>query len=1113
MEGNMSTSRRSRRSSLLGIGLSALVVAMLALPATLAAQTRQTVTGTVTTPQGQPASGVRVGIVGGGGATVTDASGRYSLSVPANAALSFTHIAYQPLEVNVAGRTTVNVQLSAAVTRLEELVVTGYQTQRRADVTAAVSSVNLEAVETQTSSSVIQRLSGRVPGVTVETSGSPGARSTVRVRGVSSFQNNNPLYIIDGVPVEESFANFLNPNDVESIQVLKDASAASIYGSRASNGVVIITTKKGQRAGAPQFTLDVNYGIANAYRGYDDFLIQDPLDYFEFERRRYVNAGLPIPTSLTSLYGDPANPSIPAYIYVHPSAVTSRDQWGRPVVDESKYSFPNALIMPGSAGTNWWDEVFGTGETRDANLAVRGGGQDVRYSVGFNYFDQSGTARGNRFQRGTVRVNTDFNVGRFTVGENFTVAGEESYGGLGGDNFGEGSLIGKNILSQPVIPVYDIQGNFASGKATGLGNNTNPVKEALRGPDNRNRNFRIFGNAFARMTITEALSANTSLGINAGEASFRGFNPIYPENSEPTLVNSISENFSYFTNYTLTNTLNFQQAFRENHNVTLLAGQEAIRSRDRGINASMAGLVSTDVNARYIQAALGDPATRNVTSNGGISALLSFFGKADYNYADRYYLSGTLRRDGSSRLGEEYRWGTFPAFSAGWRVSEEPFMADNAFLTNLMLRFGWGVVGNQNIPTGRTVSGFGGSIGTSFYDINGADTRVVTGYRQTSIGNPLLKWEENQSTNFGIDAEFLGMATLELDFYERNSNNLLFNPPLPATAGQAAQPIVNIGKMQNRGIEGSFGLRGTVAGEVDWNLNLNGSTYRNRIKEIDGQQTQFPGPIGTRTTPSVTMNKLGEAIGSFWGYQNVGFFESQQEIDQLNAQAKQMTGRADAVYWGGAKAGRLKFADINGRDPATGLLTGRPDGVVNADDQTIIGSPHPDFTGGLNFGINWRDWDLSADVFGTFGNDIFDVQKEFYVFRYFPTNVREDLLTDSWTPGADNSGAKYPILDATDQASYVPSSFYVEDGSYVRMRSLQLGYNVPSGGIRGFETVRIFVRGENLFTITGYDGLDPALPALATTGSGGDIRDQARGIDRGVYPTSRIFTIGFGVGF
>jgi TonB-linked SusC/RagA family outer membrane protein len=1042
-----------------------------------------------------------VRVVGTGGGALTDAAGRYSVQAPANGVLNVSRLGYEPMEVTIAGRTSVNIQLTVQATQLEELVVTGYGTQRRGDITSAISTVDMDAVEDQTSSSVIQRLSGRVAGVTVESSGSPGARSTVRIRGVSSFQNNNPLYIIDGTPVEEEYANFLNPHDVESIQVLKDASAASIYGARANNGVVIITTKKGQRGGRPQIAIDASFGMANPVRGYDDFLHTDALEYFKVVKASYENAGQTVPAGFTALFGDPNNPSVPGYTYAAPSTITGTDQWGRPIVDESRYSFPSALIMPGTPGTNWWDEVFGTGEVRDVNLAVRGGGANERYSLGFNYFDQYGTAAFNRYQRGTVRVNTDISVGRLTVGENLTVSMDEHYGGMPFDpgGYAEDGILGKNILMSPIIPVRDVQGNFASSKGPLQGNQTNPLKRADQGKDTRYRNTRIFGNAFANFGLTEALSANTSLGVNAGEGATRGFNPIFPENSEPNLINSIFENDSYFMSWTWNNTLNFQDTFADQHNLNFLVGQEAIKNRSRFISGSMADLVTIDPNARYIQPSIGNPSTRDVSSSGGTSSLLSFFGQANYNFAERYYLSGTLRRDGSSRLGEDHRWGTFPAISLGWRVSQEAFLTNNNLITNMMLRAGWGVTGNQNISAGRTVDFFGGSPGTSSYAITGSDTRLAQGFRQTAIGNPDLKWEENETLNVGLDLEILGSTNLVLDVYERNSDNLLFNPPIPAAAGLAAAPIVNVGQMRNRGIDAQLGFQGILGNDLSWTLDLNGSHYRNEIVRIDGSRDSFSGPIATRfaTTP-MTINQVGHPVGSFYGFISEGMYQNQAEIDALNQQARQETGRPDAQYHSGARPGRIRFKDVDG------------DGVLTQADRTIIGSPHPDFVLGTNLGLNWRRFDLAVDLFGSFGNEIYDVQKEFYIFRHFYSNVRRDLLENSWTP--ENPNAKYPRLDVTDNISREPSTFYIEDGSYVRLRTLQLGYSAPQGWLGAFQNTRIYVRGENLFTITGYDGLDPALPAANVGSAAGDISDQARGIDRGAYPTNRTVTVGFSVG-
>lgn len=1100
-------------------------------------EVRDTVRGRVTEQAtGQPVVDVVVLVAGTDIQTVTNAQGDYLLEAPESGRLGFTRLGYRSAEVELAGQQRIDVAMEVSAAELAEIVVTGYSSQRRADITGAIASVDMESVGRETSSSVLHRLAGNVAGVTVDASGSPGARSTVRIRGVGSFQNNDPLFIIDGTPVSQGgsasgmggtmglpsgFANALNPNDIESIQVLKDASAASIYGARASNGVVIIETKKG-RAGPTQYRIDAKFGVAAAYRGYDDFLILDALDYHEVLKRSHINAGLAVPTNY---YGDPDNPSIPQYTscggppHVPPVDGTCSD------LDASTYSWPDNLIMPGSAGTNWWDAVFGSAPVMDVNLRVSGGTDASRYSLSFNYFDQKGTAAYNRFQRGTIRLNTDFNLGRLTVGENVSLSLNEGYGGMANDpgGFAENSIVGKNVLMQPVVPIYDIAGNFASAGATGLGNHTNPLKLAWANKDNVASNTRMFGNAFARLDVTDALMVKSSFSFDLGNASFTAFNQITPENSEPNLTNNLQDQLSKSRDWTWTNTLTWNigsdrpvllagpgaaERRGARHNATLLLGQAATKESNRFIGASIADLISTDLNGRYIQDALGDASTKNVNSSGGFSTLLSYFGKIDYNYAERYYLSFTLRRDGSSRMGAANRWGTFPAFNVGWRLSEEPLLGlvQSTFLTNLMLRFGWGVTGNQNIAPGRTVDQYGGSTGDTFYDTEGGGS-IVKGFRQTALGNPDLKWEENQSVNLGFDAEFFGgRASLNLDVYQRDSDNLLFNPPLPAAAGIAAPPIVNVGRVRNRGFDLGIAFRGAVGDDANWDVAINGAHYRNEIVRIDGVQDFFFGPIATRfATQSTSMNMLGHPIGSFYGLMLEGIYHDQAEIDQLNELAKQRNpDNPDAVYHEGAAPGRFRFEDING------------DGRVSGEDRTIIGDPHPDFTAGLNLGLRWKRWDFNASLFGTFGNDIFDVQKEFYVFRLFNSNVRRDLLTDAAVVEngvVTNPDAKYPRLDVNDEISREISSFYIEDGSYVRLRSLQVGYTVPESWTRGLGNVRVWLQGENLFTLTGYSGLDPSLPAANVAAAGMDIRDQARGIDRGVYPTSRIITMGFGVEF
>lgn len=1044
------------------------------------------VSGTVTGADGLAIPGVSILVLGTTTGTTTNIDGEYSLTAPSDGTLVFSYIGYIRQEVAIGGRSVIDVVLQESVALLDELIVTGYSTQRRADITGAVASIDIESASRVTSASVLQRLDGRVSGVTVNAGGSPGSRSTVRIRGISSFGNNEPLYIVDGTPVQDSFMNFLSPNDIESIQVLKDASAASIYGSRANNGVIIIETKKGQE-GAPQVSVNIRTGISTPVNGYDQFLFTDALEYHQIVKAVHENAGLPVPTNT---YGNANNPSIPNYIWPNdgqnqtnslaPFGLTEDDYvWGVSSMQQNQ-------IMPASAGTNWWDAVFGTGYVQDYNVGVSGGGTNNRYNVSFNYFDQEGTAAYNRFQRGTIRVNTDFTLGNLTIGENIALTLEESYGGLGGDGLGEGNIMGKNILQQPIVPIYDIGGNFASGKAVGLGNMSNPLKIAFNNRDDVGKFTRIFGNTFARYTVLDKVVVQSRLGFNVSFGNGTTFNPRFPEDSEPGFNESISEFSNSFREWTWSNTINYNDVFAGRHNVSALAGQEAIQSQFRSIGGSLGQLVTTDINARYIQDAVGNPATKNVSSSGSIGSLLSFFGKVDYNFDNRYFVSATVRRDGSSRLGPNNRWGTFPALSAGWRISNESFMQDNDFFSNVMLRVGYGVTGNQSIPGGRAFDLFGGGTGDTFYAIGGGNN-TFTGYRQSSLGNPDLKWEENTSINAGLDLEFFdGRFNFVLDVYERTTDNLLFAPGLPGTAGVAAPPIVNIGKMQNTGFDVSIGFRENISRDLSVSVSLNGSHYKNEILRIDGEQESFQGPVGSRFGNAV-INQVGFPIGSFRGLKTDGIFANQAEV---NAHVQQ----------DGAAPGRFRFVDVNG------------DGRITAADRTIIGDPHPDFIAGLDLGFQYKNWDFNANIFGTFGNDIFDVQKEFYVFRNFNTNVRKDLLTKSavvQNGQVTNLGsAIYPQLDISDTFSSQQSDFFVEDGSYVRLRSLQVGYTFPPDVVPGMRNLRLFVQAENLFTITGYSGLDPALPALSASRGGIDVRDQARGLDRGSYPSNKTLTFG-----
>ena len=1042
--------------------------------------------GTVTNGAGAAIPGVLVRVQGTDIRAVTDANGVYHLTAPTDATLTFVHVGSKPFTALVAGRRTVDVTMTN-VTYLEEVVVTAYTEQRRADITGAVSSANVDEAKKQTQASVLKALDVAVPGVTVQTSGSPGSRSTVRIRGISSFQNNDPLYIVDGTAVSDSYINFLNPEDIASIQVLKDASAASIYGSRASNGVIVIETIKNGPIGPPRATIRARTGVATPTKGYDDILLTNSLDYFQVLKQRYINAGQAVPTGV---YGDPNNPSIPNYYYADPGAVLTTDTYGRIVtVDKSKYSYPNALIEPASAGTDWWKTVFGSAPVSDYNLDVRGGGDANAYAVSFNYFDQQGTAAYNDYRRGSVRVNTSFSRSKFNFGENIALSVDRHFGGTGtfDDASGENGVLGKDILLQPIVSVYDVAGNFAGAKGVPGVNSSNPLKNAFDAKDNINKDNQVFGNVFAGLDVSPEFSLKSRLGFNLQQNSFAGYNAITPQNNEASFSNSVFENNFQSTDWSLSNTARYLKTISRG-SIDLLVGQEASAGTNRFLQGSIANLLNTGLDSRYVQDALGDPATKNVFSYGGKNALMSFFGKAGLNYADKYVASFTLRKDGSSNLGPEHRWGTFPAVGLGWRISNENFLANNRILSDVMLRYGWGITGNQNIPSGRVVSQFGGDRGDTFYDITGSNTSIVAGFRQASIGNPDLKWESNKSTNVGTDLSlFEGQLNVVLDVYKRVTDNLLFDPRTPATAGIAAPPIVNIGKMQNKGFDFSVGHQASW-----WNATFNGSHYKNTILTIDGVQTFFYGPGGTRIG-NPTINQIGQPIGSFFGFIADGFFRDAADV-------------AAHATQDGAAPGRMKFRDVC-CGPNGEMV---PDGKIDNSDRTIIGSPHPKFTAGLDLGAHRGNWDVSATIFGTYGNKIFENQMDFYVFQDFSSNVRKDLLANSWTP--TNLNAKYPRLDITDSFSGAISSYYVKDGSYTRLRNVQVGYTLPSGA-RYLPGARVYVQGENLFTKTSYDGLDPAIPAGNNTGAAGDVRDQFLGVDVGVYPTNRIFSIGIVTSF
>lgn len=1029
------------------------------------------VTGVVTDgANDEPLIGASIVVQGSTTGTITDIDGSYSIDASTGDVLIFSFVGYEDQIIPVGGQTSINITMSQGVL-VDEVVVTGYTSQRKRDITGAVAVVETEDLEAIAAGSVSQKLEGRATGLTLSTSGAPGEATNVRIRGISSFGNNDPLWVIDGVPVQDQFNTGLNPNDIESIQVLKDASSASIYGSRANNGVIIVTTKKG-KAGKIKVSYDGYYGVQNPVGDYG--LVTNSSDYVRAEIATFERAGLDVPEYIV-------NGQLTDYIW--------------PVgnnIDESGYSYPDNLIMrTNKQGTDWWDEVFDPAPIMEHNLSVSGGSDNATFHISGGYFDHEGTMINTKFNRYSLRANSTFKAGKFTFGENMQFRSGER---VRVNAQVEQSVIGNIFKISPLTSIYDVSGtNFAGSKANGLPQGSNPVAALINNADNVQTFFGLFGNFFGQYNFTDNISFKSSIGIDYSNNYAPQFTFPTFEDREPRTSNGFVERWDQFRNWTWTNTINFSQTFDNVHNIKAFVGYEAIKGNFRGIQGGIADYFVTSIDARYLNSVLGNAGSRSVSSFGSENTLASMFGKIDYTYDDKYILSGTIRRDGSSRFAGDNRYGIFPAVSVGWRVSGEEFMNDITWLDDLKLRAGWGITGNQNIRNYNFVDGFGSNgVGNTGYDISGTNT-PAQGFALTSRGDASTKWEENVSINFGVDAVFAqGKFNLVFDWYQRDIDGLLFQTSLPGPAGAASPPFSNIAGMRNTGVDLGMNYR-TNVGDVSVDVGLNLSHYNNEITAIDGERDFFlRTDIGTRDPIAPNINMIGHPISSFRGFTVEGIFQSQAEVD----------GHGQV----GAKVGGLKFADLNG------------DGEITEDgDVGIIGSPHPDLTGGLNLALGYKNIDLTAFFFGSFGNDISNQTRSFTHLRQFNSNVTTEVLENAWSES--NTSSTIPALSADDPSSRQQSSYLIEDGTYVRLKQLQLGYTLPVGtlGNSGISSLRFYVQGQNLLTFTGYSGADPAISNV-NQGSGGattagGVNDIWTGFDHGMYPASRVVMFGVNASF
>ncbi|GAB3804660.1 TonB-dependent receptor [Spirosoma humi] len=1055
------------------------------------------ITGQVFDDTGSPLPGATIVLKGSVSVgTTTDGEGRFTLNVPENSTpvLIISSIGYATQEVAVNNRTTLEIRLVVDAKSLGEVVVIGYGTQKKADLTGSVAVIDIKELNQQPAAQITDQLQGRASGVTIQTSGQPGQAPQVRIRGINTFGNNSPLYVVDGVPT--STINDLNPNDIASMQVLKDAGAASIYGSRAANGVIILTTKRGSKNEKVKVSYDAYYGSQRVRQG-NVWNILSPQEMADLKwvALKNTNPGEPINDAQ---YGNGATPVLPNYIA--PA--------GAQTVDEALYNVnPNysnpddvndfyRIVKANKEGTDWFHAIFKPAPITSHNISVTGGSDRGNYLFSLNYFNQQGTLIDTYLKRYTIRSNSQYNVNdHIRLGENLAYSITDNPQVSIND---PGGTIGMAYRAQPIIPVYDIRGNYAGGYGSGLGDAFNPVAMQARTLNNRGLSNRLFGNVFAEVDFLKHVTARTSFGGEFASSSFHSFSYPQYENSENSKTNSYSESATSGNNWTWTNTVTYRNTFKKMHNVTVVVGTEAYKNRYREVGGTTLGYFSFDPN--YVNLSTGS-GTKNNYSDISQDALFSYLGRLDYNFKERYLLSATLRRDGSSRF-LNYQYGWFPAVSAGWRISDEAFMKGILWLNDLKIRGGYGIMGNQlNVDPANAFTTYASSRVSSYYPITGSNSVINEGFERNRIGNPDAKWEKNVNSNIGLDASlFKGKLQLSVDYYRKDIRDLLYNPERPGTTGQGAVPFINIARMKNDGLDLSATTDLDLTQDLKLNTTLTFTTYNNKIQSISNDTPYFDEQSLNFNGSYVVRNAVGHAQSQFFGYQVAGFWNSQEEINAANTSVQQASGDPNATYQTDVAVGRFRYADTNG------------DGQITDDDRTFLGNPNPKFSYGLNIGATFKNFDFSIFLYGVSGNKIWNNLKWWHDFSSsFYSAKSHTALYDSWTP--DHHDAKAPIQETVGSFSTasVPNSYFVENGGYLRARNVQLGYTLPGSLLQklGVSRLRVYVQAANLFTITKYSGIDPELTGITNTAN----NNTSFGIDTGAYPNQRQYLFGVNLSF
>lgn len=1014
------------------------------------------VNGKVLDAVGEPIIGANVSVKGSTNGTITDIDGNFNLEVPDNATLVVTYIGYTPKELPVEKQTNLQITLREDTQKLDEVVVIGYSVQKKKDLTGAVSILEIDDLKDTPVSSVDQMMQGKLSGVNVMPDNMPGGGVAVRVRGFSTIRNNDPLYIIDGVPVEGGM-NFLNPNDIASMQVLKDASSASIYGARAANGVVIITTKKGKE-GQFKVNFDAYMGVQQAAK---QLKMLNAQQFGDMLWQAMRNDGK---TPSNDIYGSGENAVIPEYL--------DKDKRIR------------------SADTDWVDEILRPAIVQSYNVSLSKADKVSNHLFSLGYFDQEGLIQYSDFKRLTGRFNSEYKLfnDHFRIGENLSLS--HSWGTSVSNNAALGGTLYEAYKFQSITPIYNLDDKFAGNVFSDI---PNPMGKLYRNKDNKSKKSRLVGNVYAELHILDGLVFKTSFGADYINNYSRSFSPKYNEVNASSALSSLSNNNNWNFNWVFTNTVNYNKTI-EKHSFNLLGGMESMCNRYEYFSASRDGFPSDEENFHYLNA--GDGALQKNSGSATEYSMASYFGKIDYNFDNRYLAAVTLRRDGSSRLGNN-KWGNFPAASLGWRISNEPFFHCEA-IDNLKVRIGWGQNGNSDIPSYSTIDSYKSNPDHSNYPIDGSQNSVDIGFVQTRNGNANLKWETTTQTNIGLDLGFLnGELGVILDYFNKNTKDLLWQRPLPANIGGTNQTVWdNIGKMNNKGFEVEINYNKQVNKDFGFNVAYNFSAIKNEMTELNGNidyiglsSSQLH---GTNFDQEISRSAVGQPIGSFYVYSTDGLFQSETEVSSY----KNSKGN---LLQPNAKPGDIRFRDIN------------EDGAIDAKDRSFVGSPLPDCTMGLTLGVNYKNFDISAFFQGTFGNEVYNLTNylgEFYNQAQYNKN---SSITNAWRP--DNTNTHIPRVTLDDPNNNIrPSDYYIDNASFVRLKNLKVGYTLPQGIVSKLKMDRIYfyLQGQNLFTISGYEGIDPEV-GLQSYSS--ESRNLDMGVDRGIYPLARTFTLGVNVSF